>query len=140
MNWSLINNYHFSFLSFTVAIIIVLSIDIKGGKDTISLIDWIYDNVKYVISVGACPSLMSSGIQIISHTLTTNRKTTANIYNWICVRGIFTTRFHKQWNKKAIYYLRNFVFNLRLYWSTWSGALGKNTEKYSYFSVLNGSL
>lgn len=136
MNWSLINNYHFSFLSFTVAIIILSYLfDIKGGKDTISLIDWIYDNVKYVISVGACPSLMSSGIQIISHTLTTNRKTTANIYNWICVRGIFTTRFHKQWNKKAIYYLRNFVFNLRLYWSTWSGALGKNTEKYSNFKA-----
>lgn len=32
----------------------------KGGKDSISLVEWIYDNVKHVTSVGACPFLMSS--------------------------------------------------------------------------------
>ena len=39
----------------------ILYFDILGGTYTVSLIDWLYDNVEDVTSVGACPYLMSSG-------------------------------------------------------------------------------
>lgn len=141
MNWSLINNYHFSFFKlYSCNNNSVLFIWHKRRKrhhffDRLDL--WQRQICHFRWSMPISDELRYSNNQTntISHTLTTNRKTSANICNWICVRGIFTTRFHKQWNKKAIYYLRNFVFNLRLYWSTWSGALGKNTEKYSYFKA-----
>lgn len=63
MNWFLINNYYFLFFKFySCNNNFVLFNDIKGGKDIIFLIDWIYDNVKYVIFVGVCLFLMSLGI------------------------------------------------------------------------------
>lgn len=55
MNWFLILLFFIIFLSFIFVIIILFYLfDIKGGKDIIFLIDWIYDNVKYVIFVGVC--------------------------------------------------------------------------------------